>query len=78
MTKSWPSATSSFQEKCIERIRSVVREGRTVLFVSHSMDSIRSLCDSAIVLEDGRLTYEGSTEGAIAAYNLGTLGAAAP
>jgi len=52
-----------FQEKCIGKMRDVsVNQGRTVLFVSHNLGAIRSLCQSAILLEHGCLTMEGPVE----------------
>lgn len=60
---------AAFQAKSIQRIRSVVREGRTVLFVSHDMASVGALCHAALVLADGRVVYSGPTVGAIAAYS---------
>jgi len=52
-----------FQEKCIGKMRDVsVNQGRTVLFVSHNLGAIRSLCQNAILLEHGWLTMEGPVE----------------
>ena len=59
---------AAFQAKCSQRIRSMVLTGRTVVFVSHSLDSVRELCDSALVLETGTLAYEGEVDGAIDFY----------
>jgi ABC-2 type transport system ATP-binding protein len=42
-----------FQRKCMDRIKSFQREGRTILFVSHSPDQVRAICDRAVVLSDG-------------------------
>lgn len=48
-----------FQKKCIEKLREITQnEGRTVLFVSHNMDSVRNLCRRAIVLEHGKLRLD--------------------
>jgi ABC-2 type transport system ATP-binding protein len=44
-----------FQRKCMERIKQFQREGRTILFVSHSPDQVRSICDRAVVLSDGHM-----------------------
>jgi len=57
-----------FQRKCLGRMQSVAREGRTVLFVSHNMAAIQSLCSRAILLDGGRLVFDGSADGAVAAY----------
>ena len=52
-----------FQEKCIGKMRDVsINQGRTVLFVSHNLGAIRSLCQNAILLEHGCLTMEGPVE----------------
>ena len=42
-----------FQRKCMDRIKQFQHEGRTILFVSHSPDQVRSICDRAVVLSDG-------------------------
>lgn len=47
---------ASFQRKCLGKMSEVSRSGRTVLFVSHNMDSIMSLCRSALVMHQGRLS----------------------
>ena len=60
---------AAFQEKCKARILTLVKdEGRTVLFVSHSMESVLELCDSAIVLDRGRLLHQGATAEAVRVY----------
>ena len=58
----------AFQEKCLERITEMTRTGRTVLFVSHDVSSVARLCDHAIVLNEGRLVFNGSVDDAIARY----------
>ena len=57
-----------FQKKCLGKIGDVAREGRTVLFVSHSMTSVESLCTSSIVLSLGSMVYKGETQEAISYY----------
>lgn len=49
----------AFQKKCLARMGEVTQEGRTVLFVSHNMGAIISLCKRAILLEEGQLTRQG-------------------
>jgi lipopolysaccharide transport system ATP-binding protein len=49
----------SFQKKCLGKMSDVARSGRTVLFVSHNLGTVRSLCQHAIWLADGRLVDEG-------------------
>jgi lipopolysaccharide transport system ATP-binding protein len=60
---------AAFQKKCRERIRSSVAEGRTVLFVSHQMASVKELCDSAMVLDQGRMIFMGDTQQAVKTYD---------
>jgi len=58
-----------FQKKCLDKMRDVAnKEGRTVLYVSHNMNTIRQLCDRCIVLSDGQIIYNGAVEKAIAIY----------
>jgi ABC-type polysaccharide/polyol phosphate transport system ATPase subunit len=56
-----------FQAKCMEKIREFQRDGRTIVFVSHSAAQIEDLCDRVVVLSHGRLVYDGETQGGIAA-----------
>lgn len=59
----------SFQKKCLEKMRDAAKkEGRTVLYVSHNMNTIRQLCDRCIVLDKGKVVFEGDTEEAIDIY----------
>lgn len=58
-----------FQQKCLKKMREVAEnEGRTVLYVSHNMNTIRQLCDRCIVLEKGKIIYNGKVEEAIQIY----------
>src|SRR5918992_2716515 len=50
---------AAFQKKCLGRMRDISTEGRTVLFVSHNMAAIRSLCDRGILLSNGTKVFEG-------------------
>jgi len=52
---------AEFQRKCFNRMKSIGRGGRTILFVSHNMSAVRNICDRGIVLEKGRLTDHGET-----------------
>ncbi len=59
----------AFQKKCLDKMRDAAKkEGRTVLYVSHNMNTIRKLCDRCIVLDKGRVVFEGNVENAIARY----------
>jgi len=51
---------AAFQKKCLGRMRDISTEGRTVLFVSHNMAAIRSLCSRGILLAKGEKVFEGS------------------
>jgi lipopolysaccharide transport system ATP-binding protein len=60
---------AAFREKCLGKMKQVNRaEGRTVLFVSHDMATIESLCKRGIVLEGGRVVFDGDTSTAISDY----------
>lgn len=59
----------AFQKKCLDRMRSAAKqEGRTVLYVSHNMNTIRTLCDRCIVLDKGRIIFDGNVDEAIEIY----------
>jgi lipopolysaccharide transport system ATP-binding protein len=58
----------AFQEKCLGRMETVAGEGRTVLFVSHNLTAVSSLCPRAMLLESGRKVTEGRTTDVIEAY----------
>jgi lipopolysaccharide transport system ATP-binding protein len=59
---------AQFQKKCLGKMGDVSREGRTVLFVSHNLDAVRNLCRSAIIIQEGLLTFKGPVEGAVERY----------
>ena len=59
----------NFQNKCIDRMKKVAEEeGRTILYVSHNMATVKSLCDRCIVLSHGTKIFEGPTDEAISVY----------
>ncbi len=58
----------AFQRKCLEKMEAVAGRGRTVLFVSHNMRAVKSLCHSAIVLEGGEIAFRGPVDEAIGEY----------
>ncbi|MGF1634204.1 MAG: ABC transporter ATP-binding protein [Phycisphaerae bacterium] len=65
---------AAFQKKCLGKMDDVAHgEGRTIIFVSHSMESIASLCTSCVHMQNGRAGQKQSTEGAIRDY-LSALG----
>lgn len=52
---------AQFQEKCINKMQSIINEGRTILFVSHQFSKIRSLCTQTLWIKEGRLFDIGET-----------------
>lgn len=60
---------AAFQKKCLDKMRNLAQgENRTILYVSHNMNTIRTLCNKCIVLEKGTLVYQGNVDGAIKKY----------
>ena len=58
-----------FQKKCLQKMRAAARvEGRTVLYVSHNMNTIRRLCDRCIVLDEGKIVFDGDVNKAVSLY----------
>ena len=58
-----------FQKKCLRRMSDAAnKEGRTVLYVSHNMHTIRQLCERCIVLEKGKVIFNGEVESGISLY----------
>ena len=58
----------AFQNKCIKKMREVADSGRTILYVSHNMSTIRTLCDRCVVLSKGTVLFDGGVEEAISHY----------
>jgi hypothetical protein len=59
---------AAFQKKCLGKMGSFAESGRTVLFVSHNMEAIRSLCQRVVWLKDGRLHKDGRTDEIVEDY----------
>ena len=59
---------AAFQEKCQERMHHMLENGTTLLFVSHTMATVRQLCDHAIWLNKGNVVMQGEAEGVCDAY----------
>jgi lipopolysaccharide transport system ATP-binding protein len=64
---------AQFQRKCLGRMNEIGREGRTVLFVSHNMVALQSLCSRAILLDSGRIIMEGDAASVVSGYLKGTF-----
>ena len=57
-----------FQEKCFNKMRELKREGKTMVFVTHSMESVKNLCDRAVWLYDGQVRMDGNTDEVLKEY----------
>jgi lipopolysaccharide transport system ATP-binding protein len=68
---------AEFQKRCLGKMESIGRSGRTVLFVSHNMQAVTRLCDRAILLDAGRVQAHGPVEDVVSAYLHGAHGGAA-
>lgn len=60
---------AAFQKKCLGKMNDVAKGGRTILFVSHNMQAIRSLCPRSVLLDAGKLVVDDSTERTLSLYN---------
>ena len=60
---------AAFQKKCFTRLKSLTQSGATILFVSHSLDSVVQLCDRAVLLDKGSLIMVGETKEVTKEYN---------
>jgi lipopolysaccharide transport system ATP-binding protein len=58
----------AFQRKCLGKLGAGAMTGRTVLFVSHNMSAIRTLCPRSILIDHGRIAFDGLTELAVERY----------
>ena len=58
----------SFQQKCLQKMSEIARDGRAVLYVSHNMRTVAQLCNRGLFLEQGHLKYNGTVERAIELY----------
>ncbi len=59
---------AAFQKKCLGKMGDVAKEGRTVLFVSHNMGALRSICQKAIQLDKGRIVNQGNVDTVVRGY----------
>ena len=58
----------AFQQKCLNKMADIAKDGRAVLYVSHNMRTVSQLCQRGIYLEQGHLQYDGTVERAIELY----------
>jgi lipopolysaccharide transport system ATP-binding protein len=60
---------AEFQKKCLGRMKDVSRnEGRTILFVSHSMEAVKNICTTGILMKNGQLAFSGTADEAVEYY----------
>lgn len=59
---------AEFQQRCLGKMKSVAKSGRTVVFVSHNMAAVRSLCTTACLLEKGRMSVTGNVSDVVMHY----------
>lgn len=57
-----------FQEKCFNKMRELKKEGKTMVFVTHSMEAVKNLCDRAVWLYNGKVRMDGNTEEVVNEY----------
>lgn len=61
---------AQFRSKCIERLKQYLKQGTTLLFVSHGLDMVKTLCDRAVLLHQGEMIEDGPCETTINRYHL--------
>ena len=59
---------ASFQQRCLGKMQDATKEGRTILFVSHNMLTVQSLCPRTILLKSGNIVFYGNTETGVSQY----------
>jgi ABC-type polysaccharide/polyol phosphate transport system ATPase subunit len=64
-----------FQQRCLAEIKNLHAQGRTVIFVSHSLDQVREVCERVMWLDSGRVHDVGLTNEVLAAYSQSSVGA---
>jgi len=55
----------AFQRKCLDKIRAFQRDGKTIVFVTHGLDLARELCDRVVLLDHGRVEFDGDPVAAV-------------
>jgi lipopolysaccharide transport system ATP-binding protein len=68
---------AAFQRKCLSKMQTVGRQGRTVLFVSHNMPAVTRLCERAIMIDGGRVLIDGPSASVVGSYLSSHSGTAA-
>jgi ABC-type polysaccharide/polyol phosphate transport system ATPase subunit len=60
---------ADFQQRCVDTVKGFLEQGKTVVFVSHSPDAVRTICRRVCVLDHGELAFDGDVEGGLHFYN---------
>src|SRR5690554_1896367 len=60
---------AEFQKKCLGKMKDVAGSGRTVIFVSHDLAAVKTLCNKGVVLDNGKVIYKGDTQKVLDKYN---------
>lgn len=61
-----------FQEKCLNKMKELRNEGKTMVFVTHSMGQVKELCNRAVWLSNGKIKMDGNPDEVVEAYIEGT------
>jgi len=69
---------ASFRQRCIEHMRALRQRGVTIIFVSHNLHLIRSMCDTAMLLVGGRIQATGTVDATLSAYESALIQASVP
>ncbi len=59
---------AAFQQKCLDKMRDIRRDGRTIFFVSHSMPAITRICKRVVLLEGGEVAFDGEPQAVVSRY----------
>ena len=59
---------AQFQKKCFDKMQQIGTQGRTILFVSHNMSAVRSICEQALIIEKGRIVAHGEIDETVDRY----------
>lgn len=65
---------ANFQEKCLRQFKKLKRDGKTIVLVTHSMDTVEKFCNRVVLLSDGKIEHDGSPAIAIDRYNALNMG----
>ena len=68
----------AFQQKCLDRVRELRREGRTIIFISHDLSAVEALCDRVLLMQRGKAIANGPPGAVIEQYKALTANGATP